>query len=282
MANGVPLEVKDITYLDFARGEPLLALYKESIAKLGDKARQTLDRFSLGNGNYMLGSSSFMAVQLGGLVRIATPAELERAVGSHSDFFRNKYEDVALVLRSEGDSYAKNDFVARNLAEQVEARLGEMPTPEKPARVSLKGMTLKEDSNSAYGLVFNIGDAEVISASEFSNANHGKRFLKTDDKGLPIFDEQGNRTFYARDNGLSRLYLDWNLGLRSDSGNLGSSGSGGRVPVVVTSEAGSQRNLGYGPTMINQALANVLERKGLAVKGLEADLAIELKRLNGE
>lgn len=281
MANGVPLEVKDITYLDFARGEPLLAQYRESIAKYGDKARKFLDKFSLGNGNFMLGSSPFMNVQLGGLVRLASPTELEKAVESHPDFFRGKYEDVALVLRSEGDSYAPNDFVARNLAEQVKARLGAMPTSETPARISLKGMTLKEDSHSAYGLVFNVGDAEVISAPELAHANHGKTFLKTDMQGLPVFDKQGNRTLYTRDNGLSRLCLGWDLDLGSGGGNFASSNSGGRVPVV-TNVAGSQKNLGYESTMINQALTNVLERKGLVVKDLEAELAHELKRLNGE
>jgi len=244
MANGVPLEYKEITCLDFPEGKALFGRYNDSIAKYGEKARNVLGKFTLTEDGTMLGSNPFMAVQLASLgVQLATPAQLEKAVGMNPDFFRGKYEDIALVLRQNGDSNTANDFVAKHLYEQVSKRLGTTTTPETPARVSLKGLTLKEDANSQYGLVFVVGDeVEILAVPEFSNVNHGKRFLKTDERGIPIFDNSGNRIFYARNAGLSRLFLSRYLSLGSDGEVLANSDSDGRVPLVVSSVAGVPQN----------------------------------------
>lgn len=282
MINSVPLEVKESPCLSYARGKELLAKYNDSIAKYGDKAKQTLARYALDADETFLGSNPFMNVQLGGLVQLAIPAELETAVRRNPDFFRDKYEDVALVLRSNGDTYKQNDSIAKSLAKQVKKRLGAMPTAENPARISLKGLSLKEDANSQYGLVFVLGDgAEVISVPEFAYANNGKKFAKTDEKGVPIFNNQGNRIFYARDNGLSRLCLDGDLDLGSGFEDLACSFSDGRVPLVF-SEAGSQKNLGLHQELYTKALASVMQRKGITIAGLEAEVMQEVKRLSGE
>jgi hypothetical protein len=236
MASGISIGTKDSIYLDFPRGRNILIKYNEDIARYKDKTRQTLSNFYLGDNNTLIGSSSFMNVQLGSLVNLATPTELELAVEKKPDFFEYQYEDIALVLRSSGDSYAPNDFVAKSLAEQIKKRLGTIPTPEKPVRISLKGLSLKEDLNSSYGLVFVVGDvADIITVPEFSYVNDRKCFEKTDERGVPIFNSKGNRTFYARDNGLSWLCLGWDLDLRSSNGNLAKSSSIGRVPIIMSS-----------------------------------------------
>lgn len=270
MANGVPLEVKEISYLDFPEGKELLAKYNDSFAKYGDKAKAVLGKLSL-NGNRLVGSNPFMAVQLGQFVTLATPAQLMTASERNPDFFRGTYSDVGLVLRTEGDVVSANDYVVKNLFEQVKAR-GITATPDAPVRISLRGAKLKEDANSSYGLVFDLADAEVIAIPEFSHTNNGAKFNKADNKGVPIFERNGGRTFYARDSGLSWLYLGRDLDLGSYVGYLADSGASGRVPLVVTSGAGATQNLGdctY--EQIHTALTE------LQFGGLESALIAKLK-----
>jgi hypothetical protein len=274
MINGVPLEVKEITCLDFPRGNALLQKYSESVAKYGDRARNVLGKLSLGDRGLIQGSNPFMAVQLGSLARLATPAELEQAVRQNPDFFRRTYEDVALVLRSEGDTYTTNDFLAKHLAQQVKARLGTMPTAEKPARISLKGMSLQENGNSPYGLVFNVGDAEVLSVPELSHQNNRRRFKTTNEQGVPIFDAQGNRTLYTRDNGLSGLFLSNGLFLGSDDEVLDYSFSVGRV-FVVSGEATSQK-------ILAEHLATLQKQRDAQIEGINTRFAQAQKILGGQ
>lgn len=288
MTNRTSLEVKEITYLEFPMGKELLARYNDSIAKYGDKARGVLSRFSLGADDSLLGSNPFMAVQLGQLegVKLATPAELETAVKQNPDFFRNKYEDIALVLRSEGDSYVNNDFLAKNIAEQIKTRLGSIPTSEDPARISLKGLSLKEDANSPYGLAFVIGDeTELIYVPEFAHTNNGKSFAKTDERGVPIFDVNGSRTLYTRETGLSRLYRNGSLNLGSGDVGLADSSSGGRVPLV-SSEAGVAQKITelktpMGETRVeNYTQAEIQTAlQQLSFGGLETALLSKLKEI---
>jgi len=271
MANGVPLEVKESPYLDFPRGKELLGKYTESFAKYGDKAKQVLGKLSF-NGDLITGSSPFMAVQLGQFADLATPAQVMFASERQPDFFRGTYSDMGLVLRTDGDDVSANDYIAKNLFTQVKAR-GLIATSENPVRISLKGAKLKEDASSAYGLVFDLNDAEVIAIPEFAHKNNGKSFMKADGRGVPIFDNSGSRNFYSRNSGLSRLCLDWGLNLWSDDVYLASSDSGGRVPLVVASAAGSAQNLGnYTPEQIHVAL------EALKFSGLESALLTELNK----
>ncbi len=264
MANNVRIGNRGTKALSFASGADLLQRYHESIKSYGDKARGILARYSLGSDGVILGSNPFMNVQMGTLVQLATPAELEDAVRQNPNFFRNQYEDVGLVLKTNGDSYAPNDYVAKHLAQQVKKRLGFMPTPKKPVRVSLKGLSLAENENSEnYGLVFMIGDeAEVVAVPQFNHKNHGRNFAETNKKGIPKFNAKGNRNFYTREQGLSGLYLDRNLNLRSVYVNLANSDSDGRVPLV-SSEAGTQKNSGVMPYDLTELREAEKQYRGL-------------------
>lgn len=206
--------------------------YQGRIQKYGTRARQTLDIFAFDN--LIKGSSPFGNVGLASDV-LALPSQLEHAISINPQYFREGYEDIGLVICSEGDSISKNDYIAKNLAEQLKKR-GLTPTPETPVRVSLKGLILKEDANSEYGLVFQLGEkAEAISVPEFSYKNNGKTFSETDERGVPIWNEKDNfngRSFYARKDGLSRLYVYGFLNLYSYDGGLDASLSSGRVTVV--------------------------------------------------
>lgn len=273
MTNGVL--IGDGRSIDFAKGSDTLQKYDESIKGYGSRARKNLDKYSLARDGTILGSNSFMNAQLGWIVPIATPAEVEKAVRANPDFFRGTYQDVGLVLRSNGDEYRPNDFVARNLAEQAKKRTGKMPTPKTPFRISLKGTSLKEDNSSDYGWVFVLGDeTEVIEVPEFNPQNNGERFSKTDERGVPIFDNKGNRTFYAKSQGLSRLCLDWYLGLVSDGGSLAYSDVIGRVSIVEPrSGETAPRNFRYDQDLIHKALED------LKFAGIESQLIAKLESL---
>lgn len=233
MAEKIQLVPGNVVYpaLSFLADEMRLDDYKERIAKYGERARKTLDIFRFGNG-VLIGSNPFANVELAS-ADIALPSQLEHAVRLAPDFFRGTFEDVGLVLRTNGDSYTNNDYVAKNLFQQVRKKTGESPTPECPARISLKGLKLRENDKSAYGLVFRLGDeTEVDFVSEFANLNGRKRFLRTDEKGVPLFDVDGKRILYTRQEGLSVLCLDGLLSLGSDDGNLASSNDDGRVVLI--------------------------------------------------
>ena len=98
-----------------------------------------------------------------------------------------------------------------------------------------------EDGNSFYGLNFKRGKTfDYFEAPELNNKNNQQKFVRQDERGMPIFDKKGNRTLYTRDSGLSRLYLDGLLALGSSDGDLANSDDDGRV-VVVGGEATSQK-----------------------------------------
>jgi len=172
-------------------------------------------------------------------LRTATPADLENVFKEGRLVLRGQYEDTALVLR---DDKKPNSYLAKQLMNQVKDRLGN--DVKNPVMIPLNGLDVVEDNDSDYGLAFALKEnAELISALEFVNENDYKKFSKTNEKGLPIFDSNGSRTLYTRDSGLSRLYLDNVLDLYSYYDGLGDSNDSGRV-VVVSGEATSQKNTG--------------------------------------
>ena len=172
-------------------------------------------------------------------LRTATPADLERVLRCNVLPLRGQYEDSALILRSDRNP---NEYLARDLIEQIKAR---NPKAKMPLMIPLAGLELANDSNSNYGLVFKLKeDADIIYAPQLVKKNSGKTFSQTDRKGLPILDEEGNRTLYLWNNsGLSRLYLggDLGLGVNYFSDDLGLSGGSGRV-VCVSGEDGAKNN----------------------------------------
>ena len=82
--------------------------------------------------------------------------------------------------------------------------------------ILLRGLALEEDDESTYGLVHLLTDeTQIIQAPELSHLNDRKRFSRVDERGIPVFDNEGTRTFYTRRNGLGRFSLDRGLDLYS-------------------------------------------------------------------
>ena len=209
------------------------ARYKDSIKQFKGKAYDTLNIPKNG-------SNLFKVVYLNEIgIKTASLSELELALENGLEL-EGFYEDTpSVVLRSNGDSYALNNYLAKLLAEEVQKRKEET---FKHSLV-LNGLKLKEDSNSEYGLILVPGeDFSYFEAPELGSENHLKKFSRLGERGMPVFDKEGKRTLYTREDGLSRLYLG--VDLDSDSGNVRLANSNEYGRVVVVSPEMAQKNLG--------------------------------------
>ena len=196
--------------------------YEDAVRQLkNEKARDSLNVPKNGSNLWKI----LLLNQIG--IRTATLAELDQIAQASDDFLRGTYEDSASVaLRSNGDSYQKNDYLAKSLARLIRKRTFKEP-------VVVNGLGIKEDSHSPYGLGFKKRNSfDFFEAPELGYENNRKKFKILDERGMPIFDENGVRTLYTRSDGLSGLLLDGYLSLDSDWGNLSNSGEYGRVVVV--------------------------------------------------
>ena len=168
-------------------------------------------------------------------IRTATLPELECALENGMDL-KGTYEDApSVILRSAGDSYAPNDYLAKDLARKLKLR--RFKTPK-----IINGLKITEDKYSDYGLSFDIKNAQIIEAPDFDSRNHERKFLKINPDYSIEFNDAGERTFYAKKDGLSRLCLYWDSDLLSGYGDLAGSSSNGRV-VVVSAKGASQKFL---------------------------------------
>ena len=187
------------------------------------------------NDNVVKGSNPFAVILANQILRekglgTATQADLERILRINALDLHGFYEDTALVLRTETNP---NEYLAKNLAEQIKTRVGKTPIV-----IPLNRLELINDSNSPHGLTFKLTDkSELIYVPILDGKNNGKSFSETGGKyGLPEKLREGNRTLYTRDSGLSRLDLARDLDLASAWGSLHDSDGNGRV-VVVSGEA---------------------------------------------
>ena len=125
-------------------------------------------------------------------LRTANSYDVQKAIEKGKLNFYGVYEDLGLVLYSEE---GENGYLARNLANQVRQRNG---TLDFPTLIQLSGLELKVDEDAPQGLSFKLIDAsQTIVAPQLSSENNLEKFSKVDENGLPIFEENGNHTFYA-------------------------------------------------------------------------------------
>jgi hypothetical protein len=195
--------------------------YENAIRKFdSEKARNSLNVPIEGSNLWKI----LLLNQIG--IRTATIPELECAFENDMNL-KGTYEDGReVILRSVGDSYQPNDFIARDLAEKLKIkRLSGNP-------LIVTGLNPIENTSSEYGLVLDSTTAtQVIEAPDFSHKNNQRKFLRINPDYTIEWSDKG-RTFYSRGNGLSRLGLGRDLGLDSDWDSLSGSGSDGRVVVI--------------------------------------------------
>ena len=191
----------------------------------------------------LVGSNIFIASRLNELLEpsgIRTAIPSDDKYGDISNLVRDRfYTDFnALILRTAGDSYSPNNKIAKDLAEKIENRERKLKLPI----IIVRPLIRYSKGSSDYDLVFNIDSkTQIIEDERFDGKKYSTRmkFNNVDDLGLPLFDKNGKRTWYARGDGLSRLLLYGSLVLNSDGEALADSGGIGRV-VVVSGEAASQ------------------------------------------
>lgn len=133
-----------------------------------------------------------------------------------------------LVARSMKDSnWSKNNSLLKTIYELAEQKVGKVDGP-----FMIEGFSFvpDPDDKNGYGLSLVAGsDFKVVQDERFDGKYHGKSFSEVDELGIPKFDRKGNRTWYAKSEGLSRLCLYRYLNLGSDNGDLEDSDGIGRV-----------------------------------------------------
>ncbi|MBU1136345.1 MAG: hypothetical protein KJ559_02450 [Nanoarchaeota archaeon] len=217
------------SFLGGIEGQAILDEYNQRVS--GDyQGASALNVLSFAD-NVLKGSNPFAFVLLNKILtqkkmRIATPADLERALEKEAINLKGTYGDSGLVLRSESDP---NEYLAKNLASQIKGwgyNVG-----GDTIMIPLAGIELVYDSRSPYDLAFRLTDSsEIFYAPQLNKINHRKKFNRADEKGLPAFEDSGSRTLHSNEEGgICRLCRDWDLDLDAGDWDLAYSDSNGRV-----------------------------------------------------
>lgn len=243
----IPREIREAGFRE-ARflNEAEQTKYNEAIKSFGEKARKSLD-ISL------KGSNLFKVLFLNQIgIPTATIPDLETALENGMNL-EGTYEDgCEVILRSAGDSNKSNDYLARDLAKKLKIKR------LNGASHVITGLGVKEDNNSAYGLIFDVTDkTKIIRARDLDHENNEKRFSRINPDYSIEFTKDGNRMLYTRPNGVSRFCLDRDLSLVSGCDGLADSDDDGRV-VVVSGDKASQKNLEQYITPLNQKKTNLI------------------------
>ena len=158
-------------------------------------------------------------------MRTSTSYDLQKAIDGKKVFQKGTYEDLGLVLYNES---GMNEYLARDLAGQIKDR----QELRFPALINLTGLKLRFENKAPNGIAFNLGDeSQIIYAPILSCSNDRKKFSKLDGDGLPIFEDNGDHTFYAGSSGLSVLFRDRYSDLYARDRYLVYSNADGRVLV---------------------------------------------------
>ncbi|MBS3078879.1 hypothetical protein J4218_02045 [Candidatus Pacearchaeota archaeon] len=181
------------------------------------------------------GSNLFKVLFLNQIgIKTASLGELESAL-ENGLCLQGQYEDAsAVVLRSAGDSYSDNDYIARSLADSLGVQKITSP-------LVVIGLEIVADDKSKYGLNLKRTEkTQVVDAPSLGHENHQRKFLRINPDYSIDFNDNGNRTLWTRDNGISRLYLGRDLDLYSRYEYLADSNDVGRVVIVSSGEAGAK------------------------------------------
>lgn len=225
----------------FVQGEDAKALY--------DEVRKTIKSgvWYDEDSKTMRGSSTFIAARVDSIVRgldkgirVATLADLSRPEIMEMVKGRHYSDTPAVVLRSIEDSYEPNNALIKSLVPQIEQKMGRL---QLPVLVTGFDVVPSDDKNGYRLSLVPREDFAVLHDERLSGKYDGKNFSTVDEKGLPNFERDGSRTFFARDSGLSGLYLGRNLILYSRYGvdYLAYSYEYGRVALVRDAVAGAEK-----------------------------------------
>ena len=127
---------KYVQNVSFLADEGMLKDYQERIKSYSEKAQKVLNIFTFDG--VVRGSNSFANVALASK-HLALPSQVLHDSELNPEFFRGNYEDLGLVLRTNGDSsFKNNNHDAKKLYKQLKKR-GITPSEENPVMISLRG-----------------------------------------------------------------------------------------------------------------------------------------------
>ncbi|MFA5778503.1 MAG: hypothetical protein WC870_03410 [Candidatus Paceibacterota bacterium] len=133
-----------------------------------------------------------------------------------------------LVVRSREDpNWSKNNSLLKTIYELAEQKEGSIKHP-----FMIEGFSFVPNSEDKNGYGFNLvanSDFKVVQDERFDGKYNGKSFSEVDELGIPKFYKNGSRTWFAKNKGLSGLYLDRGLDLDSSNYDLADSNGDGRV-----------------------------------------------------
>jgi hypothetical protein len=228
----IPREIPELSTFE----SEILAFYNEGIKSYNEKARKSLNIFSTRNGE-LAGSNCFAPIILRNYLkeneRLATMIDLGRATEINPNFLKGFYSDTGLTLRTNGDSHSNNDLLAKILTKELKHRGINLKTPKV---IYFDALDLKENKDSAYGLIFTLNEKAELNKNIFDALEliqNNFNFKIMDSKtGIPIQDNSGNRTCYTRKDGLGGFFLVMGSYVVSYDRGLAGSGVGGRVLVL--------------------------------------------------
>lgn len=182
----------------------------------------------------MVGSSTFssaradselrpLGIRVATLSDLSNPEVMEMVRGKH-------YSDApAIVFRTLKDDYEPNQFLINKIVPLVEKRAGKL---ELPCLVT--GFDVISSNCGGYGLeIVARSDFNVLSDKRFEGKYDGRRFSFVDERGLPKFDERGDRVWVTGNGGISRIYLSAKCNVVSYTRvNLASSNELGSIILV--------------------------------------------------
>jgi hypothetical protein len=220
----------------FPKGEDAEALYNQVRRTIKSGVWYDADSKT------MQGSSTFLAARVDSIlrpkgIRVATLADLSRP--EIMEMVRgNHYSDTpAIVFRTMKDGYEPNKLLINALAPLVEEKAGRLELP-----VLVTGFdVVPSEEKKGYGLRIVPRKDFAVLHDERLSGHDGDKFSNVDERGLPNFESDGSRIWYARTEGLSGLCLCRYLDLDSGNDNLAGSYGYGRVVLVRDAVAGAQK-----------------------------------------
>ncbi|MBT3691414.1 hypothetical protein HOD75_00180 [archaeon] len=260
----IPKEIRELLPIARFLSPEEQTRYEEAIQEFTGKAKETLDIPQKASNLFKI----LFLNQIG--IQTSTLPELESALENGLGLSGTYEDSREVILRSAGDSYTPNDYLAKSLADKLKLRNFKNP-------FIIKGLTIQPDEDSQYGLILQPTDnTEVIEVPDFHHKNNQKRFSRINSDYSIEFDEEAERTFYTRNQGLSRLCLDRYLDLVSNGEYLSGSDSDGRV--VVVSAEGTE---GANPTL-QQHLAKLNQQADAQKQEIDKRFAQAQEVLRGQ
>ena len=261
----------------FFQGEDAEAVYNslDEVFRKGT-SYDTKTRTVSGSHPFLAGRVDTLVRPLG--IRVANLRDLSRP--EVMNMVRDRYyaDAPVLILRTMKDSYQKNLPLIKRIAEIAEEANGRLELP-----LIVSGIDFKPWPEDEQGYKIDIvkrDDFTAIHDERLEGKYNGESFLEVDKIGLPKFDKKGTRTWYARNEGLSGVYLDGSLDLLSGSQYLASSNPDGRVVLVSAEGANANFLKSYIKKLAARKAEFETQRnqyfKGM--QGLKARIDEELKK----